>query len=103
MQAILFFALIFTVLILPVSAPMALVTGVLFSSILIHPYPEKNKTWSNWLLKVSVLGLGFGMNVAQVIDSSLIGIEIMIASFVFVLVVGYLLVRVMGLSKNIGQ
>ena len=103
MHAILFFGLIFTVLILPVSAPMALVAGVLFSSILIHPYPEKNKTWLNWLLKVSVVGLGFGMNVTQVIDSSLVGIEIMIASFVFVLVVGYLLIRIMGMSKNVGH
>ena len=103
MHAILFFGLIFTVLILPVSAPMALVAGVLFSSMLIHPYPEKNKTWLNWLLKVSVVGLGFGMNVTQVIDSSLVGIEIMIASFIFVLVVGYLLIRIMGMSKNVGH
>ena len=91
------------ILLLPITAPMALIVGVLFSSFLNHPFPDKNKTWLNWLLKVSVVGLGFGMNVTQVIDSSLIGIEIMISSFVFVLVAGYLLIRVMGVSKNIGH
>jgi hypothetical protein len=51
------------ILLLPITAPMALIGGVLFSSFLNHPFPDKNKTWLNWLLKVSVVGLGFGMNV----------------------------------------
>lgn len=82
---------------------MALIIGVLFSSIVGHPFRERNKDWLGNLLKISVIGLGFGMNIKQVIDSSLIGLDVMIASLVFVLIAGYFLIKTMGVSQNVGH
>jgi len=50
------------------SAPIALVCGLIFGlAFATHPYAAETRVLSRFLLQASVVGLGFGMNFAQVI------------------------------------
>ncbi len=52
-----------------VSPPIALVMGLVFGLTLPHPYHGLSRKWSKYLLQASVVGLGFGMNLQQVIHA----------------------------------
>src|SRR6185369_6038463 len=65
-KLIFFLALIFVVT--PYSSPpIALAIGLAFGLFLHHPYSQQTKYFSKTLLQVCVVGLGFGMNLQQVI------------------------------------
>ena len=49
------------------SPPIALAVGLAFGLFLQHPYAKQTKSLSKTLLQVCVVGLGFGMNLHQVI------------------------------------
>jgi uncharacterized integral membrane protein (TIGR00698 family) len=49
-----------------VSPPVALAAGLLYGLTLTHPYPAESKRLAKFLLQASVVLLGFGMNLAQV-------------------------------------
>ena len=48
------------------SPPMALLVGLLFGAIASHPYPGESRQVSKYLLQAAVVGLGFGMNLQEV-------------------------------------
>jgi uncharacterized integral membrane protein (TIGR00698 family) len=50
-----------------VSPPVALAMGLVFGLALPHPYDRAAKKYSKFLLQASVVGLGFGMNLHQVV------------------------------------
>jgi len=50
-----------------VSAPVALAIGLLFGLTLSHPYPNGARKISKVLLQASVVGLGFGMNLHDIL------------------------------------
>jgi uncharacterized membrane protein YadS len=50
-----------------VSPPVALLGGLIYGFSLAVPYPKQTRTASRWLLQASVVGLGFGMNLHQVV------------------------------------
>jgi uncharacterized integral membrane protein (TIGR00698 family) len=52
------------------SAPVALVAGLIFGLVFVaHPYGEESRALSRLLLQASVVGLGFGMNLAEVVHA----------------------------------
>jgi len=52
-----------------VSPPVALALGLVFGLAFAHPYSAGARKFSRYLLQVSVVGLGFGMNLHQVIHA----------------------------------
>jgi len=50
-----------------ISPPVALVAGLIYGFNFTMPYPKQTRTASRWLLQASVVGLGFGMNLHQVV------------------------------------
>src|ERR1700722_838629 len=50
-----------------VSPPVALAAGLVFGLLFRHPYSSQAKTLSKYLLQASVVGLGFGMNLHQLV------------------------------------
>jgi uncharacterized integral membrane protein (TIGR00698 family) len=50
-----------------ISPPVALLAGLIYGFSLAVPYPKHTRTASRWLLQASVVGLGFGMNLHQVV------------------------------------
>ena len=48
-----------------VTPPVALFAGLVFAYFLGSPFPAFNRRASRYLLQVSVVGLGFGMNLSE--------------------------------------
>lgn len=49
-----------------VSTGMALAAGIIFSLVVGNPWPKESSRISKYLLQISVVGLGFGMNIVEV-------------------------------------
>jgi uncharacterized integral membrane protein (TIGR00698 family) len=52
-----------------VSPPVALTAGILFGLTFAHPYHADGRTLSKFLLQASVVALGFGMNLHEVVKA----------------------------------
>ncbi|MFR9603612.1 MAG: putative sulfate exporter family transporter [Rikenellaceae bacterium] len=86
-----------------VSAPIALVAGFLFTFIFGHPMARFASQTTSWLLKASVVGIGFGMNVYEAMSVGREGFGLTLCSITIVLTVGYLLGRAMGLNRRMAH
>ena len=82
------------------SPPVALAIGLGLALTLGHPFKQHNSKVTKYLLQVSVVGLGFGMNFSQVISTGKTGIMFTVVSIMGTLVVGYLIGRVLKVSKK---
>jgi uncharacterized integral membrane protein (TIGR00698 family) len=71
-----------------VSPPIALGMGLVFGLALSHPYPRATKWSSKFLLQASVVGLGFGMNLHQVVHAGRSGFVYTMLGISFALLVG---------------
>jgi uncharacterized integral membrane protein (TIGR00698 family) len=71
-----------------VSPPMALALGLVFGLTLPHPYGPEAKKSSKYLLQASVVGLGFGMNLHQVVQAGRSGFVYTLLGISFALIVG---------------
>ncbi|HEY1657887.1 MAG TPA: putative sulfate exporter family transporter [Candidatus Sulfotelmatobacter sp.] len=70
------------------STPVALVMGLIFGLLFPHPYSRQTKASSKYLLQASVVGLGFGMNLHQVIQAGRSGFVYTALGISFALLVG---------------
>ncbi len=74
------------------SAPVALICGLIFGLIFSqHPYAAENRILSRILLQASVVALGFGMNLAQVVRAGRSGFLYTAISISVAVVLGLLL------------
>jgi uncharacterized integral membrane protein (TIGR00698 family) len=73
------------------SPPLALLAGLLFGSIATHPYPAPSRRASKLLLQAAVVGLGFGMNLQEVIKAGRSGFVYTAISITFAMLLGTLL------------
>lgn len=83
-----------------VSSPVALLGGFLFSYFLGHPFRALNSKAVNWLLKIAVVGLGFGMNLKETLTAGKDGFELTIFSIITTLVLGYLLGKSLKMNRK---
>ena len=74
-----------------VSPPVALLAGVLFGFTFEHPFPRDSSRLAKTLLQVSVVCLGFGMNLQQVLHAGSSGFLYTAVSIALTLAVGLLL------------
>jgi uncharacterized integral membrane protein (TIGR00698 family) len=77
------------------SPPTALLAGLVFAAIAVHPYPGHARMASKWLLQGSVVGLGFGMTLQQVLRAGRSGVIYTAVGILFALSLGLLLGRMM--------
>jgi uncharacterized integral membrane protein (TIGR00698 family) len=82
-----------------VSPPVALAMGLVFGLTLSHPYPSATKWVSKFLLQASVVGLGFGMNLHQVVHAGRSGFVYTMLGISFALLVGMGLGALMGVQR----
>lgn len=85
----------------PFASPaIALLAGLIFAQFVGHPYPHLNHKATNLLLQVSVVGLGFGMNVHSALQAGKEGVLFTIASISGTLIFGYLMGRFLNIEKK---
>jgi uncharacterized integral membrane protein (TIGR00698 family) len=83
-----------------VSPPVALVIGLLFGLLMKHPYITETRRFSKWLLQGSVVGLGFGMNLHEVLRAGRSGFVYTIFGITFALAVGMALGATLGVKRT---
>lgn len=74
-----------------VSAPVALLCGLIFAFIFPNPCPKFNKKTSKYLLQVAVVCLGFNMNLQESLKSGSEGMLFTVVSVIGVMCLGVLL------------
>jgi uncharacterized integral membrane protein (TIGR00698 family) len=82
-----------------VSPPVALALGLIFGLTVPHPYEKPTKQASKYLLQASVVGLGFGMNLHQVIQAGRSGFVYTMLGISFALLVGMGLGALLGVKR----
>lgn len=92
--------LCFTSLITP---PLALAIGLVVAQIFGNPFPKKSHQTVQWLLKVAVVGLGFGMSVSSALTAGKDGFLFTVASIAATLTLGLLLGKFLGIDRKISQ
>src|SRR5438105_4110882 len=76
-----------------VSPPVALLLGVVFGFSFKHPFEATSRKAAKYLLQLSVIGLGFGMNLHQVIAVGKSGFVYTLLGIAFALGAGRLIGR----------
>jgi len=71
-----------------VSPPVALAIGLVFGLALPHPFSRASRKLSKFLLQASVVGLGFGMNLHQVVHAGRSGFVYTLLGISFALLAG---------------
>lgn len=101
-QYVVFSLVIVMALLHYISSPVALILGFVFSMVLGNPFPENTKRAIHHLLKVSVIGLGFGMSVTETLKASEEGFLLTALSIFLTVGLGLLLIKFMGIDKKLG-
>lgn len=83
-----------------VSSPVALVGGFLFSYFLGHPFLSLNSKAVNWLLKIAVVGLGFGMNLVETLNAGKEGFILTVFSIAATLILGYFIGKLLKMDRK---
>lgn len=83
-----------------ISPPIALLIGIIIAQFIVHPYPQFNHKVINILLKISVIGLGFGMNVSSALKAGKEGIVFTITCIIGVLAIGFLMGKLLKIEKK---
>lgn len=73
------------------SPPVALAMGLAFGLMFRHPFEKQSARLSRWLLQISVVGLGFAMNLHEVIRAGRRGFVYTLLSITFAMMAGMLL------------
>lgn len=73
-----------------VSPPIALALGLALGLSLGHPFADLNRKATKTLLQVSVVGLGFGIDLAKVLEAGRTGISLTLATIIGTLALGFL-------------
>lgn len=76
-----------------ITAPVALFLGLIIAQFVGHPYLHLNHKATHILLQVSVVGLGFGMQVDRALEAGKSGVIFTIVSIFGTLLLGYFLNR----------
>jgi uncharacterized integral membrane protein (TIGR00698 family) len=99
-QQIIFVLLLFLCLFPIISPPIALLLGLVVANLSGHPFLHLNHKATNILLQVSVVGLGFGMNVHSAVAAGKEGFFFTVVSIIVTIVFGTLLGKWFNIQKK---
>ncbi len=83
-----------------ISPPVALTAGIIFGLSVRQPYPELSRSAARILLQVSVVALGFGMNLHEVVKAGRSGFVYTALGIFFTLAAGLALGKVLRINGN---
>jgi uncharacterized integral membrane protein (TIGR00698 family) len=87
----------------PSSPTVALALGIAFGLLANHPFPREAKRLSTILLQLSIVAMGFDMNLARVIAAGRSGFVYTMLGIAFALACGTILGRVLSVSRKIAH
>jgi uncharacterized integral membrane protein (TIGR00698 family) len=83
-----------------ISPPVALSLGIIFGLSIRHPYPHFSRAAARILLQVSVVALGFGMNLHEIVKAGRSGFIYTALGICFSLIVGLALGKFLRIGGN---
>jgi uncharacterized integral membrane protein (TIGR00698 family) len=83
-----------------ISPPIALLAGLIYGFTVAHPFHAESKRLSKFLLQASVVALGFGMNLHQVLQAGRSGFMYTAVSITAAMLLGLALGYVIHVSKK---
>lgn len=101
LSKLVFFILLFLCFFPFISPAVALFMGLMIGFTLGNPFIKVTGKASKYLLQLSVVGLGFGMNLFESLQSGKEGMLFTILSVVLVLFLGLLVGKMLGMRRNI--
>ena len=84
-----------------VSSPISLLKGFLLTNLLYNPFPNLSRQSVKWLLKLSVIGLGFGMDLNKSLEVGKEGLLLTIITISSTLILGYFIGKALKLDRVI--
>lgn len=82
-------------------APVALLLGIVYTNVLGNPFPKQSSALVKKLLQISIVGLGFGMNIHNAVEAGKEGILLTLFTLSVVFLLGWGLGRLFGLHRKI--
>ena len=82
-----------------VSSPIALGLGFFVAFFIGQPFEDKPHQYIHTLLKISIIGLGFGLKLDEALHAGKTGFLLTIVSILSVIIVGYLIGRLFKIDK----
>ncbi len=82
------------------SPPVALLSGILFGLLFTHPYAQPSRTAARVVLQVSVVALGFGMNLFEVLKAGRNGFVYTALGISFAFLAGTALAKLLQVRGN---
>ncbi|MEO6260262.1 MAG: putative sulfate exporter family transporter [Thermoanaerobaculia bacterium] len=82
------------------SPPIALALGLALALTIGHPFPTRNSKATRLLLQISVVALGFGMNLQKVVQAGRTGLLFTIVTIAGTLILGFLAGRAMRIPAS---
>lgn len=83
-----------------ISPPVALLAGIAFGFSVVHPFRAGSHSLAKFLLQASVVGLGFGMDLHEVIHAGRAGFVYTAISITLAMALGVLLGKVLTVSPR---
>lgn len=80
--------------------PAALISGFLLALLIGNPYQKQGSKVTGFLLKSSVVGLGFGMNAAAAMDAGKDGLIFSVSTIVLTLLIGFAVGKWLKISRK---
>ena len=103
LQQIIFVVLLFVCMTSYISPPIALLLGLVLANLSGHPFLHLNHKATNILLQISVVGLGFGMNINIALAAGKEGFLFTIASIFSTLILGTFIGKWFKIEKKISH
>jgi uncharacterized integral membrane protein (TIGR00698 family) len=82
------------------SPPLALGAGLVYGFTFVHPFHIESRQLSKFLLQASVVGLGFGMDLRQVLRAGSSGFVYTAASISFAMLLGWALGKALAIKQR---
>lgn len=100
---IVFFILVLISLSGFINSPIALALGIVYALFFKHPYADLSQKAVKWLLKIAVIGLGFGMYMSEALAAGKDGFLLTLFSIITSLGLGYLIGKALKLDKKLSH
>ncbi len=85
-----------------INSPTALTLGFIYTLIFKNPFKAYSHKAIHYFLKISVVGLGFGMFIKETLETSKQGLNLTISSIILTVCLGLLLTKIFKIDLKLG-
>ncbi|MBL4745165.1 MAG: putative sulfate exporter family transporter [Flavobacteriaceae bacterium] len=103
LERILFFGMVIVACFGLVNGVTALILGICFSLCFKVPFKKNLHVGIQFLLKIAVVGLGFGMNVTETMTATVTSFKLTLFSVMATVTIGVLLTKFLNIDKKLGH